>query len=81
MKLSQQILQDELVIFEKEFREAVKSQVPLLDRIMEHVELRPEVGLSFVKGLDATLDQYFAENRIDVERFLQFGNLPLIGLQ
>ena len=29
MKLSQQILEDELVIFEKEFREAVKSQVPL----------------------------------------------------
>lgn len=47
MKLSQQILQDELVIFEKEFREAVKSQVPLLDRIMRFIvnrkgkQLRP----------------------------------------
>lgn len=47
MKLSQQILEDELVIFEKEFREAVKSQVPLLDRIMRFIvnrkgkQLRP----------------------------------------
>lgn len=47
MKLSQQILQDELVIFEKEFRDAVKSQVPLLDRIMRFIvnrkgkQLRP----------------------------------------
>lgn len=47
MKLSQQILQDELLIFEKEFREAVKSQVPLLDRIMRFIvnrkgkQLRP----------------------------------------
>jgi octaprenyl-diphosphate synthase len=47
MKLSQQILQNELIIFEKEFREAVKSQVPLLDRIMRFIvnrkgkQLRP----------------------------------------
>ncbi|MBC7829679.1 MAG: polyprenyl synthetase family protein [Chitinophagaceae bacterium] len=47
MKLSQQILEDELVIFEKEFRDAVKSQVPLLDRIMRFIvnrkgkQLRP----------------------------------------
>ena len=47
MKLSQQILEHELVIFEKEFREAVKSQVPLLDRIMRFIvnrkgkQLRP----------------------------------------
>ncbi|HKH62508.1 MAG TPA: polyprenyl synthetase family protein [Flavitalea sp.] len=47
MKLSQQILENELVIFEKEFREAVKSQVPLLDRIMRFIvnrkgkQLRP----------------------------------------
>jgi octaprenyl-diphosphate synthase len=47
MKLSQQILEDELIIFEKEFREAVKSQVPLLDRIMRFIvnrkgkQLRP----------------------------------------
>lgn len=47
MKLAEHILQDELKIFEKEFREAVKSQVPLLDRIMRFIvnrkgkQLRP----------------------------------------
>lgn len=47
MKLSHSILHDELIIFEKEFREAVKSQVPLLDRIMRFIvnrkgkQLRP----------------------------------------
>jgi octaprenyl-diphosphate synthase len=47
MKLAEEILQDELIIFEKEFREAVKSQVPLLDRIMRFIvnrkgkQLRP----------------------------------------
>lgn len=47
MKLAEAILHDELLIFEKEFREAVKSQVPLLDRIMRFIvnrkgkQLRP----------------------------------------
>ncbi len=47
MLLSQTILRDELVIFEKRFREAVKSQTPLLDRIMRFIvnrkgkQLRP----------------------------------------
>lgn len=47
MKLAESILQTELSIFEKEFREAVKSQVPLLDRIMRFIvnrkgkQLRP----------------------------------------
>lgn len=47
MKLSQAILQEELPIFEKKFKEAVKSQVPLLDRIMRYIvnrkgkQLRP----------------------------------------
>lgn len=47
MKIAEEILRDELVIFEKEFREAVKSQVPLLDRIMRFIvnrkgkQLRP----------------------------------------
>ena len=47
MKLSQAILYEELLIFEREFREAVKSQVPLLDRIMRYIvdrkgkQLRP----------------------------------------
>src|SRR3989337_1438206 len=37
MKLAEAILENELKIFEKEFREAVKSQVPLLDRIMRFI--------------------------------------------
>lgn len=47
MKLAEAILQRELTIFEKEFKEAVKSQVPLLDRIMRFIvnrkgkQLRP----------------------------------------
>lgn len=47
MKLAQSILRNELIIFEKEFREAVKSQVPSLDRIMSFIvnrkgkQLRP----------------------------------------
>src|SRR3990170_1383200 len=47
MKLAEAILQNELIIFEREFREAVKSQVPLLDRIMRFIvnrkgkQLRP----------------------------------------
>ncbi len=47
MKLAQTILKSELSIFEQEFREAVKSKVPLLDRIMRFIvnrkgkQLRP----------------------------------------
>jgi len=47
MKLAEEILQHELIVFEKEFKEAVKSQVPLLDRIMRFIvnrkgkQLRP----------------------------------------
>jgi octaprenyl-diphosphate synthase len=47
MKISQAILTEELAIFEKKFREAVKSNVPLLDRIMQFIvnrkgkQLRP----------------------------------------
>lgn len=47
MKLSQGILREELPAFDKKFREAVKSQVPLLDRIMRFIvnrkgkQLRP----------------------------------------
>jgi octaprenyl-diphosphate synthase len=47
MKLSEAIIQNELKIFEREFREAVKSQVPMLDRIMRYIvnrkgkQLRP----------------------------------------
>ena len=47
MKLSQSILHEELDIFEAKFKEAVKSQIPLLDRIMRFIvnrkgkQLRP----------------------------------------
>src|SRR6186997_1230316 len=47
MKISHSIINEELIIFEKEFKEAVKSQVPLLDRIMRFIvnrkgkQLRP----------------------------------------
>src|SRR5258707_9005936 len=40
MQLAQAILQEELVVFEKKFKEAVKSQVPLLDRIMRYIVKR-----------------------------------------
>ncbi|HTQ66360.1 MAG TPA: polyprenyl synthetase family protein [Puia sp.] len=47
MAISQSILHEELGIFEKKFKEAVKSQTPLLDRIMRFIvnrkgkQLRP----------------------------------------
>jgi len=47
MELALSILREELVVFEKRFKEAVKSQVPLLDRIMRFIvnrkgkQLRP----------------------------------------
>lgn len=47
MKQAQAILREELVVFEKRFKEAVKSQTPLLDRIMQFIvnrkgkQLRP----------------------------------------
>ncbi|MGZ5246048.1 MAG: polyprenyl synthetase family protein [Flavitalea sp.] len=37
MNLAQTILKQELIIFEEEFKKAVKSQVPLLDRIMRFI--------------------------------------------
>ena len=47
MQLAQSLLREELIVFEKKFREAVKSQAPLLDRIMRFIvnrkgkQLRP----------------------------------------
>jgi octaprenyl-diphosphate synthase len=47
MKFAQSILREELASFEKRFKEAVKSQTPLLDRIMQFIvnrkgkQLRP----------------------------------------
>lgn len=40
MKLSQAVINEELVIFEEKFRESVKSTVPLLDRIMSFIVKR-----------------------------------------
>src|SRR6201994_462207 len=37
MKIAQAILREELSSFEKRFKEAVKSQTPLLDRIMQFI--------------------------------------------
>ena len=47
MKIAQSILREELVVFDRTFRDAVKSQIPLLDRIMRFIvnrkgkQLRP----------------------------------------
>lgn len=37
MKTAQAILRDELIVFERTFKNAVKSQTPLLDRIMQFI--------------------------------------------
>jgi octaprenyl-diphosphate synthase len=37
MQLAQQLLREELIVFEDKFREAVKSQAPLLDRITRFI--------------------------------------------
>lgn len=40
MKLAQELLKEELALFEHKFRDAVKSHVPLLDRIMRFIVKR-----------------------------------------
>jgi len=40
MKLARQVINSELNLFELHFREAVKSRVPLLDRIMQYIVKR-----------------------------------------
>lgn len=40
MKLARQVIKTELIHFEDHFREAVKSRVPLLDRIMQYIVKR-----------------------------------------
>jgi octaprenyl-diphosphate synthase len=40
MKLARQVINKELIQFETHFREAVKSRVPLLDRIMQYIVKR-----------------------------------------
>src|SRR6476660_2758419 len=47
MQLAQSLLREELIVFERKFRDAVRSQAPLLDRIMRFIvnrkgkQLRP----------------------------------------
>src|SRR4028118_2093739 len=40
MKVSQAVINEELSIFEEKFKESVKSNVPLLDRIMRFIVKR-----------------------------------------
>jgi octaprenyl-diphosphate synthase len=40
MKLAKQVIKDELVLFEIHFKEAVKSRIALLDRIMQYIVKR-----------------------------------------
>ena len=40
MKLAKQVISNELILFEAHFREAVKSRVALLDRIMQYIVKR-----------------------------------------
>ncbi len=55
MKLAQKVIARELVLFESHFKEAVKSRVPLLDRIMQYIvkrkgkQLRPTFVLLCAK--------------------------------
>ena len=37
MQLAQALLKEDLIVFEKKFREAVRSNTPLLDRIMRFI--------------------------------------------
>lgn len=73
MKLAQLILTEELIIFEKEFREAVRSQVPLLDRIMRFIvkrkgkQLRPMfVLLSARLSGDINASSYRAASLVEL---------------
>src|ERR1700737_1505709 len=40
MQLTRKVIGDELNIFEEHFKDAIKSHVPLLDRIMKYIVLR-----------------------------------------
>ena len=40
MKLAKKVISEELVMFEIHFREAVKSRISLLDRIMQYIVKR-----------------------------------------
>src|ERR1700737_4156551 len=73
MKIAQAILREDLAIFEKKFKEAVKSQVPLLDRIMRFIvnrkgkQIRPMfVLLSAKLGGDINESTYRAASLVEL---------------
>ncbi|MBC7849318.1 MAG: polyprenyl synthetase family protein [Chitinophagaceae bacterium] len=73
MKLSQAILREELVVFDGKFKEAVKSQVPLLDRIMRFIvnrkgkQLRPMFVMLCAKLCgDVTESTYRAASLVEL---------------
>jgi octaprenyl-diphosphate synthase len=73
MKIAQAILREELIVFEKKFKEAVKSQVPLLDRIMRFIvnrkgkQLRPMFVLLSAKLCgDITESAYRAASLVEL---------------
>ncbi len=73
MKLAQQVISSELVLFESHFREAVKSRVALMDRIMEYIvkrkgkQMRPMfVLLSARLGGDINDSSYRAASLVEL---------------
>ncbi len=73
MKLARQVIQDELNHFEQHFRDAVKSRVPLLDRIMQYIvkrkgkQLRPMFVLLCAKlGGDINDSSYRAASIVEL---------------
>jgi len=73
MKLARQVIHDELNHFEQHFRDAVKSRVPLLDRIMQYIvkrkgkQLRPMFVLLCAKlGGDINDSSYRAASIVEL---------------
>lgn len=73
MNLAKQVISEELVRFESHFREAVKSRVALLDRIMQYIvkrkgkQLRPMfVLLSAKLGGDINDSSYRAASLVEL---------------
>ena len=73
MEKTAEIIKDELASFEEYFREAVKSRVPLLDRIMQYIvkrkgkQLRPMfVLLSAKLGGEINTSTYRAASLVEL---------------
>ncbi len=73
MQIAKKIISKELTLFENHFREAVRSRVPLLDRIMQYIvkrkgkQLRPMfVLLSAKLGGDITESTYRAASLVEL---------------